>query len=535
MKGRRRRRDLGPWAALAGLPLLLVGLAAGAASQPSALALEFSVPAQATGNLTSEATWALLILGPASSADLRLAAAGPSSAVNHTRIDLRAEGVPHSWLPQNRSDEAVAVRDDLQAGLRAEGSWSSVLVEAGSIELTASAARATLRASDGDDDPNAFVAAEEGGSAPVLRSDGPLATGAALTLQAGTLHEEIPFHLAVRGLRRVEWHNVTVACTPSTSASEASGCPDGARPFGASVPLPGGFAESRVMPFLDLRPANGTLDGEGTALSMVVLGQGMDLAVHGRARFPQAVLSGDCGGSACPDPAGRTFQAEGDLLLRGLAPAPSKDRMRTDLQGAVGQARFDEQPIPELVGQAAWVGAAAVGLAVLARVAWALFARNPRPVLEHPRSKALNDLIHEVPGLSFTQVKERTGWGHGTTRYHLQRLLRAGQVVAYGYQNSVRYFENHERHKDDWMEHAALHKPELRALHQWIAEHPRSSQSQVIAATAKWGWKRSVTQKRLRRLVEAALVEDHRTPAAVEYVARPPRRGVHIWPGLSPA
>jgi predicted transcriptional regulator len=202
--------------------------------------------------------------------------------------------------------------------------------------------------------------------------------------------------------------------------------------------------------------------------------------------------------------------------------AESPARLQTQFGGTVYQARIDEQTIPELAATAAWVGGAAVGLAFLIRVLWGpLFARNTRPVLEHPKSKAVYELVRADPGLSFQNIKTKLGWATGTTYYHLERLLKAGHIVSYSYRNSVRYYENHGLHKFDWIEFAVLQKPELRRLHEWILEHPHSSLAQVAAAATKWGWPRRTTRDRLAQLSEASLINKLSTASGVEYVATP--------------
>ena len=212
--------------------------------------------------------------------------------------------------------------------------------------------------------------------------------------------------------------------------------------------------------------------------------------------------------------------------MDGLTPIEgTRDRLGSRFTADLQAARFDETPADSLV-RSAWAGAAVAGvagLAVLGKLLWGLFARNNRPLLDHPNAKALHDLVHQSPGISFGGLQRATGLSHGTVQYHVKRLLDAGLVVAYSYRNSVRYFENHGRHAHDWKEHAALHKPELRRLHQWLTGHPRVSQAFILRHTADWGWKRSTTQHYLKILHGADLVRQERTPAAVEYTAQRPK------------
>lgn len=496
---------------------LLFALPVTASSHESKWSLNFQAPAQGAGNLTSTATWALLVFNETSAADFRLDLNGPTSAINHTRLDVRATSgnLFGSTFPQNVEDRSVPIADDLRATVRFEPSVSSLLIQADTIHFATLGTETTIHSSTGNEILADFLPNGKGGQDLELQDHAaPMDAGAALTIQGGSLLRKVPFTLDARGLHRVEWHNATVTCTDSP-------CPDGARPYGPAFALPNGTAYAKTMPFLDLRPTKGTLTGAGSALYMVALGQGMDFLLEGRARFPEAILSGECGGKTCPNPAGRTFQAEGELELHGLAPMPgSPTRLQTEFGGTIYRARIDEQTVPELATKAALVGGAAIGLVILVRVLWGpLFARNTRPVLDHPKSKAAYELIRADPGLSFQNLRAKLGWANGTTHYHLKRLLKAGLIVSYPYRNTVRFYENHGRHKQDWMEHAVLQQPELRELHEWIREHPHSIQAQVAAATAKWGWTRSTTRNRLAELVEAALVRRHSTPRGVEYVS----------------
>jgi DNA-binding MarR family transcriptional regulator len=481
------------------------------------LQLNFEAPAQGAGNLTATATWALLVFDETSAGNFRLDLSGPTSAINHTRLDVRAASgnLFGSTFPQNVEDQPVSIADDLRATLDFEPSHSSLLIQADAIHLAARGTETTIHSSTGNEILADFLPQGKGNQDLELQNHAaPMDTGAALTIQGVSLHGPVPFNLDVRGLHRVEWHNATVACPGSP-------CPDGARPYGPAFAIPNGTAYAKTMPFLDLHPTAGTLSGQGSALYLVALGQGMDFLLQGRARFPEAVLSGECGGKTCPDPAGRTFQAEGELELHGLAPMPgAPTRLQTEFGGTIYRARIDEQAVPELAARAALVGGAAIGLVILVRVLWGpLFARNTRPVLDHPKSRAVYELIRADPGLSFQNLRAKMGYANGTTHYHLKRLLKAGLIVSYRYRNTVRFYENHGRHKQDWMEHAVLQHPELRQLHEWIREHPHSIQAQVAAATAKWGWTRSTTRNRLAELVQAALVSRHSTPRGVEYVS----------------
>ncbi|MHB1260920.1 MAG: hypothetical protein ACYC2H_04310 [Thermoplasmatota archaeon] len=421
------------------------------------------------------------------------------------------------------------MQGDLRAGLSFGKAWSSLYIEAESIEIQAVYMEATLRRPNGQ-----FAISEYRPErrVPDGTYDYELVSAAGLlwAIEPSDRSANLGLSLQAQGIHRTQWHNATLDCSTES-------CLDGAREQGFTTPTPGGWVGGRILPIREVGSADGTIRGSGTPWAVATGASKLTMDVDGWLRLPNAYVEGQCGEGACADPAGRTLQVQGNILLSDMAPLDGQ-RVTSQFVTSEAVARIDESPPFQLTAGSAWTLAAvsgAAGLLVLfGRPLLGLFARNTRPPEEHPRGKAIHDLILATPGLSFTQIKQATGWAHGSVHHHLQRLLKAGRIVAYSFSKSVHYYENHGRHKHDWKEHAALRKPELQFLHGWIAEHPRAQQIEVIQAMADTGWKRATTQHRLRQLRDAALVTERRTEWAVHYLAVRPHQALAGAPDGGP-
>lgn len=485
--------------------------------------LQFDMPAQAKGNMALDGMrWALLIFGEQSDAEFRMDLA-PESTTNRSQVVVDAEqpGTFEGQAPTPRSSLPEPMQDDLHAKVSFRDSWSSLYLEADSIQLQVDDAQALLNLANGrawlsDYRPERRV--------PDGAYDTSLIPPAQLLWAVDSADPQTNFAVSLQadGIRRMQWHNATLAC--STEA-----CLDGARDQGFSVPIPGGWARSRVLSIREVTTSNGVLEGTGTPWSVVAGGARLSADVQGWLRLPNAHVEGQCGEAACADPAGRTLQVQGQISLQDLEPVGPDRRVTSQFSATAAVARIDESSPFRLDAGSTWavIAASSAGLLwilwkPLVKPLVGLFARKTQP-LEHARGKAIHDLVHETPGISFTQLRKRTGWGHSSVHYHLQRLLKKGLIVAHPFSKSIHYYENHGRHKHDWKGHAALHQAELRALHEWISDNPRAQQVGIIEAASAWGWKRATTQHRLKRLLDAGLVEAHREPNSVAYLAiRPP-------------
>ncbi|MEA3203461.1 MAG: hypothetical protein QOI63_1136 [Thermoplasmata archaeon] len=494
------------------IPILaLLALPAAAAPSPP-LALDFAPPAQFSGAAAGEGLqWALLVFRGGDGA-FQVDLPGAATAVNHTSLLVDAGADPHRVAPSPALPDRSAPRTDpLHASLAMAGGWASLLVVADRIGLAVEAGAGTL-----------------GGSAPgrtPSESLPPIAfpvetvrwghkmPAAQATLGIVPLGTGVAVRLRVEGLRAVEWHNATVAC------QSAGPCPDGGGVAGLDEGPSGARTRVERYFYSELTAGGGTLEGHGTAWAVAAGGAAPDVALHGAVRLPLARLRAPC--AACPDPAGGTLQATGNVTLSGLAP-DGAGRLRANVAG-LEAVRVDEQgwQVPPAAAVAA-VASLALLAPLLARLAVVLFARTTGgDVLENPRRRALLDRIVAQPGLSFRELQRASRLGIGTAVHHLRVLVRAGHVVAQPYQHTVRYFENHGRYRATWREVAVLADPGLSGLHGWIAAHPRASQREVVQhAHAAWGWRRSATQDRLAALVREHLVEAQPDGRRTLYLAR---------------
>ena len=504
-----------------GFLLVFVILLPSASASSEPVAIEFATPAQTNGNVTiAGLQWALIVFSNSSDASLNLEMP-QGDLLNHTRIFQRvhADGLVHSSESRGIPPRATNLQGPLEAGLDFQGSWSSLYIEADSLDLKATQVGGSLERADGTQQMSLFLP-ERPIRSGTFRMGISAPFGLAWGLATKEVDDSAAFTLEAVGVRRAEWHNAAVHCQDSIR------CPDGARDSTMAVPIPGGYVETSLVPYVEVVGSEGKMQGQGDALAIAVGGATVDAALDGWLRLPAAILNGPCP-VTCQAPARQTFQAQGEVVLKGLTPMNgSGDRATAGFQAHLQAASFDESPADSLLARGTLTGAALAGVAglwALGKVLAGLFARNSRPLLDNPKAKTILDLVLQNPGISFSSLEKAAGIGHGTMQYHVKRLLNAGLIVAYSYGKRVRYYENHGRHAHDWREHAALQKPELRRLHQWLTSHPRVTQAFILQHTAEWGWKRSATQKYLGLLHGAQLVSVERTSAAVEYIALRPR------------
>jgi DNA-binding transcriptional ArsR family regulator len=508
--------------------LCLASLALPGAAAP-AMEVDFHLPAQADGGLAAAGPeWAILLFhGAGASVHLDLAAGG--SATNHTRLWVRP-GPPGPGSPYSLNGADLPAQA-LPDGLRGElafpaGAWASLYVAADHLELEALEGHATLGRAQAGDNADAYLPAQ-GAAGTYRTASHAIGRAGAWTAWQGEHGAPIPVRLRASGVHTVEWHNGTVACSGSTPCPAPAGTDE--------TPLAPGVGSGALIAFsyLEVQAPGGTLAGSGDAVLLAAGGPRFDLGVAGSLRLPDAALRGACPAGPCPDPAGRTLLARGNLTLAGLAAHPSDpDRLKAGLDG-VASASLDESPAPMLSPAAAVaVGAALVALPLLVKVLLGLFARSARPpALQHPKRQALYDLVRAEPGLSFRAIQRRLGWPHGTLSNHMARLLDVGLVVARPYRNTVRFFENHGRYDATWGEAVLLRDPHLRGLHAWLLEHPHASQGDVLERWAAEGWKRSTVQDRLRALAEGGLVEAMRDGRRILYSARQARLPAELTDG----
>ncbi|MHB1262416.1 MAG: hypothetical protein ACYC2H_11955 [Thermoplasmatota archaeon] len=480
--------------------------------------LEFDAPAHFEGaaNVTG-LEWALLVFRESTETTFEADLTGAGTVVNHTMAVWATPSIGPGPVVEEGSQFAQLPEQPVESGpVSAQAKfakpWGSLYIEAQHIGLAVEGVQGRILAAHGGWAVDYHLPRQDLPEDVHRPGAYELPDGAvALNFEGGG--HSLPFTLEAANVRRLEWHNATVSCSPAVD------CPDGG---GTARVASQANAFAALASYTELRFPDGLVSGRGSAWTIVAGGQAIDADLAAWSRFPNAMLAGDCGGSSCSDPAGRTFQATGNVSLAGLHQL-SPIRLRTGYASDLDSARFDEEPIPSLVRTSVVVGAAVVGLGALAALV-GLFARM-RPALAHPRAKELNDIIHANPGLSFSEIRRHTGWGGGTIDHHMKRLLGAGLVVAEGYRNTVRYFENHGRYAKDWKEFAVLGDPDLRRLHQWLLGNPGKLQGALLVTALEWGWSRTATQRRLKALDEAGLLRAKRTGRTVAYTAKLPSRG----------
>jgi predicted transcriptional regulator len=472
--------------------LALTLLAAPALASPATVG--FDLPAQAQGGLRAGgAHWAILLFH-ADSAALHLELPAGATATNHTSLRSQGTVLPPVEQPATAFG---AIAGDLAT---LPGSWASLYVQADRIDLATLRGQAEVGQAAAGVPADAYLPAMGPPGTYRLASHNVAESGPSVAWQ-GMGAQGIAFTLAASGVRRLEWHNATLAC-------HSGPCPASARSWEQPIPATG--RSVAALGYTELAAPDGTLTGSGTARVAAFGGPVLDLGVAGYLRLPGAVVQGDCPGGPCPDPAGRTLLAQGNLTLAGLAPHPaSSNRLQAAFGGDVGAASLDEahtlgfSPVA-----AATAGIALLALPLLIKVLVGLFARSARPpALQHPKRQALYELIRSEPGLSFRAIQRRLDWPHGTLANHMARLLDVRLVVGKRHRNTVRFFENHGRYDATWGEAVLLRDPQLRGLHAWLLANPLASQTDVLAHCAGLGWRRSTTQDRLRSLVQGGLLE----------------------------
>jgi hypothetical protein len=481
------------------LALLALPCLAAAASPP--LPVDFLAPAQADGEVRAAGQWAVLVFRDAP-ASFGVDIAPGATAHNHTLVQAQGSTPAGPMAPMGEGLDrgSMDLPERTQGALGAAAGWASLYIEADEIRLSAPASHAQLGVARGGEAADTYLAA----SVP----SGAYRTAAHLVAQDGAwaawqaTRDAVPVAVEARGVRDLEWHNLTLACA---GAGRCPGAPSRQVPLSA----PGVQASVETLTFTDLQAPGGTLRGMGAVLLATVGGPSMDLSVLGTLRLPEVEVHGPCPHGACPAMEGRTLRAEGNLTLAALAPAGAS-RLSAGMGGSFASARLDEAAAPGFtVATGAALGVALLGLPLLVKVLVGLFARSARPpALQHPKRQALYDLIRAEPGLPYREIQRRLGWPNGTLNNHIARLMDVRLVVAKPYRNTVRYFENHGRHEADWKREALLRDPDLSRLLGWLREHPARTQADVLAhAQAAWGWTRSTTQDRLRELVEGGLLE----------------------------
>ncbi len=238
-------------------------------------------------------------------------------------------------------------------------------------------------------------------------------------------------------------------------------------------------------------------------------GGAVNLVLDGFLRLPQASWRTCEGMNDCHVASNQTLRAWGPLELLGLrSVVGAGGRIAADIEGPAATLVFDEGP-PVFIDSdlAAVLGITAILAAALKAALGAFSTRTKQVPLAHPNRRKLHDYILSNPGGTFREVVRGTGIPTGTARHHLAVLNQANLIQEHGHKSTLRYFENHGRFDESWNTVVMLREPELKRLHTWLLENPGSMQREVLDhADASWGWSRSTTQHRLKRLADEGLI-----------------------------
>ena len=132
----------------------------------------------------------------------------------------------------------------------------------------------------------------------------------------------------------------------------------------------------------------------------------------------------------------------------------------------------------------------------------------------YPKDEArVLQAISRSPGLSLRAIGRATGLHIGVVRGHVHRLTKQRRIAQRRHGARILAYPRPSAPKDDRRAVAAdqeLRLEEQRRLLAFIAGRPALTQTDILEATAQWGWARSTTQHRLGRLIKAGLVKSRR-------------------------
>ncbi len=322
-------------------------------------------------------------------------------------------------------------------------------------------------------------------------------------VNTSAIDSSVSFHVV--NATRMIVHNFRTSCSGDS-------CPEGGYRQQETQSSPLSF-EAQVWRYgyeryeLSGATVSGSAGTHGTYLG----GSALDLGFTGSARFPLANGTSCLAGAVCSATGDQTLRVWGTLALDDLhATGDSSSRLRATVSGDADLIMLDEAPFFSSGTQkiAAAAGVAAL-LAAAVKIALGVLAtRTKHDPLAHPNRKKLYNYILTHPGGTFREVIRGTEIPAGTARHHLAILRQTNLIQEHGHKATLRYFENHGRFDDSWNTVVMLREPELKRLHKWLLKHPGSMQREILdAAGTDWGWSRSTTQHRLKRLSEEGLID----------------------------
>ncbi|MFO1535116.1 MAG: hypothetical protein ABR586_05580 [Thermoplasmatota archaeon] len=459
---------------------------------------DFASPAQAHGNMTvQDAQWAVLLFHGAEATSFHLVLPQGAEQTNATFIQVFRPGpYPDNERVPIPLPESTRKLGPSEGVLHFGSPWAVLFVLADSVSLTALNTTARL-----DYAPTGNLVFEQlpKVSYPpgVIRDRPPsewwlssdqTSMGFQATKQGGL----VPLRLQATGIRHLAWHNSLLEC----SSGE---CPDSGASWETSFDAVG---ETRAgsLSYIDLNAPAGWLEGTGQAWGIATGGHALDLSLGGRLRLPDATLHGACGKAACPDPAGKTFQASGELNLAHLTTGTEANRLRAGISGSF-VAAFDETSIDwaHLWAEVRIPVAVIGGLGV----AWALwlFSRQVHAKLT-PERAAILEAVQAHPGSNLYDLARIMKMHRNTLSYHMHLLVGGNHVFERRDGKIICYFAS--RKAAEWKGWTALRKPEVSQLHRLLLEQRGLEEARVIEIAAReWGWPEDTTRYRVKSLRKA--------------------------------
>ncbi len=454
----------------------------------------------------SEGTWALIVFAPGGDGSLILAAdTGYEQRVMQARRAQTTIGtganaaLPGWWLPVEGNEHGTTVR------LIAQNSWSAAFIQAEAITLRGGALNAPVAPYGPYHCINHWLTHDQDLRRLLPPSTCPdSSTGAAVmaTLPIGGLAGS---KIAARGVNQIVVHNFEVRCTTPS-------CPEGGHRRHEEMGIGSlGSIQYFETSYGELTMEGAQLSGIVNATVLVVGGSRVDLAASGMVRLPLASGDACAADEKCFLADDQTLRAWGLINLDGIHPtgtAPA--RLQAEFSGEVVRAQLDATALGVERADAAVLAAGITALlAAAVKIALGVLAtRTKQDPLSHPNRKKLYDYILNHPGGTFREVIRGTEIPAGTARHHLAILRQTNLIQEHGHKATLRYFENHGRFDDSWNTVVMLREPELKRLHKWLLKHPGSMQREILdAAGTDWGWSRSTTQHRLKRLSEEGLID----------------------------
>ena len=161
-------------------------------------------------------------------------------------------------------------------------------------------------------------------------------------------------------------------------------------------------------------------------------------------------------------------------------------------------------PLPDVEQVAATT---AVG-GLLALVGFALYSRLSRgQLLDHERRDEVFQLVRAEPGISLTDIAQRTGLGWGTAVYHLDRLERGGFLMSERNGGRRCYFPVGRVPKDARPSLGALQQETTRNVASFVVERPGATQTELADAL---GMTPSAASKQVSKLESIGLLRRER-------------------------